>query len=872
MTSEKRKRLEWILDALSLGAVLQYAAYRFLQSTMFVFYYSNTYKKITMLLLIVFGGVRWLYLATKKWKERDEQGRKRFLLYCLGAVILALPFFYVGWKHDYKFLIFLPICCMCLYDMRAEKILKAFVWTIGTLLAATVLCCLSGTVRNLVQTQGNKVVAAYGIINTTDFASYFTFLLLTAWCGMKKKGWTSCIFFAAFVAITSYLVYMLTDSRTSIDIGVIFVVLILWDCLVDHNNTRSRGIRRIDRAINCLSLVAFPLIGLVVIILVYSYAQQAAWAVHVDEVLTGRLRVTLDPYNTFGISPFGNRLANMHGRGGTLLSIGWSSGYGYLDIAYAMLAIRYGWVITAVIMSLWVWITARALKQGDRRMALAMTIMAIHAFSEARIIDINYNIFLAMPFCMIKSSSETRRQEKIAWIPTIIGAVLVGGVFFLLPHILPWLRTVFSSNGWNSGTAAFESLTICTGIAICIWLFWYLLNRMIQTHNKRALVCLVIMIVICATSAIAMNNEINWQLVAQAARLEEEESVVRLVSSVAMQPVYVAEQEELFKRRYGGVVDHLFSTDEMRAGSIFTDSNVEALGVISSGGMYTSVSDKTGLYSYDPIVIKTLSSEGYNWTPYYSGRRTVNLSDVALFNEKEITGDNLLLIGPCRITTTNEENDQFGGTYEVEFKLSGVESSTDDVIGYLEVLGESNEIVIKKEELLLSDFDDSGIASRKIVYSVGETPKVSYAISVLAGVKVRIDEIAWRCISQSAVSTGVEIQPDGKILMKSQTDGNCFNMIHFQLYDENWEYILSFGEKSTPGIVSGDYVHNLPGGLYYLRLKGNTNQADRWLRIRIYIEEGDVIHYSYNLEELASDHIIVKDVRINDKRIEAFWY
>ena len=90
---EKRNKLAWILDALSLAAVLQYAAFRFLQSTMFVFYYSNIYKMITMGLLIVFGGIRYLYVAWGKLKQSED--KKKYILSSMGAWLLALPFFYV---------------------------------------------------------------------------------------------------------------------------------------------------------------------------------------------------------------------------------------------------------------------------------------------------------------------------------------------------------------------------------------------------------------------------------------------------------------------------------------------------------------------------------------------------------------------------------------------------------------------------------------------------------------------------------------------------------------------------------------------------------------------------------------------------------
>ena len=856
---EKRNKLAWILDALSLAAVLQYAAFRFLQSTMFVFYYSNIYKMITMGLLIVFGGIRYLYVAWGKLKQSED--KKKYILSSMGAWLLALPFFYVGWKQDYKFLIFLPICCMCLYNMQAEKVLKAFFVTIGTLLLATVLCSLSGTVRNLTNMgDDGRVIAAYGTINTTDFASYFTFLLLTIWCGMRGKRWSSSILFAIIVAIISYIAYVLTDSRTVIEIGAILLILVLWDCVVEHR----KGLQKVGKAINGLSSLAFPLIGIIVIILVYSYAKQAPWAVQIDKILTGRLKTTFDPYNMYGIHPFGNLMESMHGRGGTLLSYGWSAGYGYIDIGYAMLAIKYGWVITAVVTGLWIWMTVKALRQGNRRIAFAMATMALHAFSEARVLDINYNIFLAMPFCMLSQTAKRRKLEKLEeknWIPVVSGIALVGTAYQLFPHILSWLRTLFSSNDWNVGTAACMSLMACIGIVIWMLLLWYSFNIMVQGKIKGAVISLAVLICVFAVSVINTSNKINGELTEQAVRLDKEEQIVRKIQEIATQPVYVAEQEELYERRYGDFANHIISTEEVRKGSILTDSDVEAMGIVSTGGLYTSISDKTGLYSYDPAVINELAKEGYDWTPYYSGRRIVKLHDTALFNRMRIDEGHLELTGPCRVIATNMETDQFGGIYEVEFKLSCPELSNTDRLATLEILGEAGERLIKKLDLFASDFE-AGRCNKTISYRISDTPKVSYAISVNDKARITIDEISWKGSAVNATE-GVNITPEGQICMTTHVADNHFNMIQFQLYSMSGEYIASFGEGTTSRSVSGEYVHNLPSGMYYLRFKGNTNRADEWVRIKILLEHNSTIQYSYEIEELSGNRIVVKDVMIN---------
>ena len=347
------------------------------------------------------------------------------------------------------------------------------------------------------------------------------------------------------------------------------------------------------------------------------------------------------------------------------------------------------------------------------------------------------------------------------------------------------------------------------------------------------------------------------------------ENLVKLVQSVATQPVYVAEQEEIFKRRYRGMADHLFTTDEMRMGTIFTDGGVEALGIVSSGGMYTNVSDSTGLYSFDPAVIGKLSEEGYEWTPFYSGRRRVNLSDVALYNNMIMSGKCLELNGPCRIITTNMEIDQFVGIYEVRFRITGLEVDSKDPIATLEVLGEVGERVIAREDVLKSDFDKTGVCNKVVKYSIGNTPKISYAINVADGSRIVIDEITWQGASVNA-SAGVELFVDGRVEMKTNDKENLFNKIQLQIFDKAGNYVCTLEDQKGTGRISGDYTHIYNSGLFCFRLKGNANLSDEWIRVQFYINKGDIIHYDYDISKFTADHIVFRHIQVNNRTILSY--
>ena len=854
---KRSSKIEWWLDALSLVAVLQYAGYRFLQSTMFTFYYSYIYKVVTLGLMLLFGGVRYLYKIASRLKTcADKKETMSFLLHCAGAWILALPFLYVGWVHDYKFLMLLPICCMCLYDMEAGKVFRSFFWVIGILLTATVLCSLSGTVRSITRTRaGVGASAAYGIINTTDFASYFIFLLLSIWCGIRNKGWAFSVSFALAAAALSYAAYLLADSRTVLCIGAFMAFLILWDCAAD----KTKKLRQINKGIQAFSIIAFPLMGFLVFFLTYSYAQQMPWAINIDHILSGRLKVTIDPYRMYGIQALGNDIKELYGRGGTLLSFSWSSGYGYIDVAYAMVAIRYGWVVSAVLTGLWVWMTAMAIRKGSNRVALAMMVLAFHAFSEARILDINYNIFLVMPFCAFTKKEEAE-SKKAVWSSVAAGAAVAGCVFLALPYLVSWLRTFFASQGWNSGTKQLNALIICVGIAALSMLLWKTLSSMVISEKKmKAALAFGCVVLITVVGALLINDRINREVQRQTERLNGEEKIIRLVQEAATQPVYAAEPSELYIRRYGGFSNHVSSTELIRTGTVFTDADVEVLSIISAGGVYTQISDDTGVYTFDQAVVAALANEGYEWTPGYVSVRNVNLKDAGLFNNMKADGS-LTLMGPTRIVTANMETDQFSGQYVVEFKLSELQGTTEDPVAVLEVMGESDKVLIDRAELKASDFEN-GQNAKSIKYSINGTPNISYAISVPEGISVSVDDINWRRLPQEKTA-GAELQEDGHIILTTNKPDNRFSLIHFQLLSAAKQYLCSFGSGEITGLKTGDYVHNYPSGLYYLLLKGNTNSADEWIRQMVYLNEGDRIHYSYYLEELTSDHIVIYDLKV----------
>ena len=752
----EQKRAETILDALAVTAVMHYAVFRFLQNTLFVFNYTYWYKTITLLMLILTGGIRFLYFMLKKLWRIPDPGKQSFLLLrCALTLCLAIPFFLTGLLHNCKPLIFLPFAVLCFYGMKPEKVCRVFLLTVGIIFTATVLCCLSGAVRNLIFHKGIDT-GSYGIINSTDFASYLSFLLLAAWCGMKNRTWQASVLFAALTGAVSCIAYIkYTNSRTILVVGLLTVLFILWDCLVENVMKKQNRGRWLVKGIDWLCVLAFPLAGIGVAILTSAYGQNVPWAVQADVFLSGRLKVTLKPYQLYGIQPLGSTIESMIGYGRTLIRR-LDVGYTYLDVAYAMLAIRYGWINTAIVAGLWVWFTARAIQSDRKRFAFAMAVLAVHAITETRILDVNYNIFLLLPFAALPSGRKETADEtcgteetKMRWFPVLACAIMLVCLYFLLPTMLSWLRSFFALMRWNKGEAAFYSLAVCAALTLLLWLLWKSVSMLGNHSRKGAFTLLICTAALLTGGVLAVNSVIEQGTKEQAPRIAAEEQIIRQVQEAAVLPVYAAEAEELYQRCIGGFTKHCFSTEELRRsprGSIFVDNSVDVMTITRAGGKYVQISEWSGLYSFDPAVIETLADAGYTWQDFYCGKTTCDLKEAARFNGLK-EEDAPVLCGPICFVTKNMEMDLAAGVYATSFTLSSPIPAEDGKAALLQVMNVDRHVILE-HMVTAEDFDEQGRCVYSMIYKVPSEPLVSFVVSVADGARVTLEEISHQRMEQ----------------------------------------------------------------------------------------------------------------------------
>lgn len=745
----------WWLDILTLISVYQYVAFRFLQSTTFPFVYSDLYKTITLLSLIIFGGARFFNISYDKLKKMENKGTrtKWFMLVALSGCI-AFPFIYVGWKNSLKILIFMPITALCLYEMDSRKVVKGFVYTIGALLCATVVCCLAGSINNygiVGERRNESFVAAYGICNTTDLAAYCLFLLLFAWCSHETNRCSAGIW-ALISVLVGVGTHYITGSQTTLICCILVAVACVW-----HEFEKYLGKKEtclwIRKSVDIITIISLPIFAIVFWLLVVLYGEGLGWTSTVNASLSNRLQDTWNIVQKYGVSLFGTAY-EMHGNGGSILHD--YRVYDFLDSSYAFLLVRYGIVISLIFFSLWIWMTIRAIRAGNRKIALIMAIMAVFAISESHLQEINFNILVAMPFCTFNTikEKEANNQEKkiVHLIPAITAIGIIGCIILIMPRLLSWLRSLVYLQKWNSGLNTLWLLLLCISWIALLLLLWKSICWLCYKKDKRIAIPIFCIMLLLSCSLIISNGVIQKGI--QENLSGNEENNILLVQSSASQPVYAAEKSEIYHQTIGGFKDTIMTPEDLcrkKQGTIITDINREVLPIIQAGGQYLQLTDTSGIYSFDPMVIDTLTAAGFEWKHFYYSERSFDLEELAYINGLTITSNGQLIIEQGRSISENRFLDQLAGEYEVRCRLSlpaGVFYSQDVLLCKIAVDAFKGEVNLYERDVYLSEFRNDNMCEIRFTYEWDyNMPKTEYLIEVVDGITLYVDEIAWKRVS-----------------------------------------------------------------------------------------------------------------------------
>ena len=819
------KATEWI----ALLVVMHYCVYCFMRPTSFVFEYSPIHRKLTFISLALVGSFR---LLAGFWREFRESGITRGLV---GKILLigvsGICCLMLEIRFEYTFFLFMLFAAFCLYEIDADKILKAFTICIGAMLASVVLCCLTGVIPNYVylsteETQERLVRASYGISYTTNFASYIFFLILYFWCGGKRK---LALPMLGLVVLAFWFIYSQANSNSSELCLLLTAAAILWETM-ERRVFRNR--KTLLNITGWLAAGIFPFLGIVFYGLTWLYGQENVFAVRADIFLHNRLSLTWEGIQTYGINAFG-AAASQNGAGGGDIPK-WTGGYNFLDSSYGMMLVRYGWVLTLIATVLWVWMTRKAVKNGYRSLAYAMAIIAVHSFSEHHFTDIQYNVLLAMPLCCLIRRNETEQTEEkaskekriVGWIPWLAAGGTAAGCFLLLPTGLAYLRTAFELRGWEN---SFWALLCCLLYVVLTGLLAFFLSKLIiSLIEKKKVRWIGLACTIGALCAVCLWTGMTVNSGKTAVRLSTDAEPLQIILASAKEPVYVDSLEALYQQKYPVISGRIWTAEEMagiQEGTILTDREPELNKLISTGAIYAEISDYSSIYTYDWDVVEALKSAGYSCHGFYYTERALDNEKLAELNHLERAEDGALLL-TAEGNSIVEEPDLslYKGEYQTSFDLSIGSQIDEGTVCTVAVTTYQGENRIFEREISAEEFDENDHAVIICDYGIASSRSVRFEAWSRIPLKVR--SISWK--RNNTTDIWRKYNMEGNLLEETyyDLDGNRLTRVGGystieQEYDENSHlirrrYLGLDGEPitRTDGCMEIRWMHNEVTGAY----------------------------------------------------------
>lgn len=803
------KATEWI----ALLVVMHYCAFCFIRPTSFVFEYSPVYRKLTFLSLALVGSFRLMMGLWREFrKSRITRGLagKVLLIGISGICCLMLEI-----RFEYTFFLYMLFAAFCLYEIDAEKILKAFTICIGGMLASVVLCCLTGVIPNYIylrttDTHDKLLRVSYGISYTTDFASYIFFLILLFWCGGKRKPVLPLL---GLIALAIWFIYNKTNSYSSELCLLLTAVIILWEALERQVFRKQKKILNIT---GWIAVSAFPLLGITFYGLTWLYGQGNAFAVRADSFLHNRLSLTWDGIQTFGINAFG-AAASQNGFGGGDIPK-WTDGYNFLDSSYGLMLVRYGWVLTLIVTVLWVWMTRKAMKNGYRSLAYAMAIIAVHSFSEHHFTDIQYNILLAMPLCSLICHKEPEQAKSVQaekritkWIPWITAGGTAAACFLLLPTGLAYLRTVFELKDWEN---SFWAFLCCMLYVVLIGLLVFLLSKLLISLIEKKKPCWVgLACTACALCAVFLLTGITVNGGKEEARLSADEEPLQIVLAATKEPIYADSLEALYQHKYPEISRRIWTVEEMagiQEGTILTDREPELNKLISTGAIYAEISDYSSIYTYDWDVVEALESAGYVCHGFYYTERALDNEKLAELNDLERAEDGALLLTEDKNSIVEEPDlSLYGGNYQTAFDLSlDLQKGKETTICSVAVTTYKGETQVFRRDILANEFDENGHALIRCDFNLSASRDVRF--EVYSNASINVNRVSWR--RNESVDTRRIYDTEGRLLEETyysldgqsatQSAGNYCVRYSYEDGNVNWiqmQYLDAEGSLMMAG-------------------------------------------------------------------------
>ena len=327
--------------------------------------------KVNFLFIVVLLlGLRFLYKMRVSYK------------YLILSILLLLSGVLVYFQTNRLNFLVYSMLLILLVNVDMKVVLRNYVIVAGILVVGVFLLSLVGMVPNLQYNRAGVIRNSFGFIYPTDFASHCFYLFLAISYLLKDKFiWTRSLF---GVLLSAFIIKYCDARLNALSILLATVIFIYF--------YYSNG-----KKIKIFALLPYSAVVFASVVTYFSY--KFSWSnpflVSINKLITGRLALGRNAFDTFGVHLFGTRNVQFIGSGGKTESV---IGYNYVDSSYVQMLFTYGIVPVVLLLIIYVVASRKQYKDGQYLLVAILSLIAFNCMIEAFWFVPTYNIFMFLLF------------------------------------------------------------------------------------------------------------------------------------------------------------------------------------------------------------------------------------------------------------------------------------------------------------------------------------------------------------------------------------------------------------------------------------------------------------------------------------------
>ncbi len=327
--------------------------------------------KVNFLFLVVLLlGLRFLYKMRVSYK------------YLILSILLLLSGVLVYFQTNRLNFLVYSMLLVLLVNVDMKVVLRNYVVVAGILVVGVFLLSLVGIVPNLQYNRAGVIRNSFGFIYPTDFASHCFYLFLAISYLLKDKFiWTRSLF---GVLLSAFIIKYCDARLNALSILLATVIFIYF------YYSKEKKLK-----IFALFPYSAVIFASIVTYLSYKFSWSNPFLVTVNKLITGRLALGRNAFDTFGVHLFGTRNVQFIGSGGKTESV---IGYNYVDSSYVQMLFTYGIVPVVLLIIIYVVASKKQYKDGQYLLVAILSLIAFNCMIEAFWFVPTYNIFMFLLF------------------------------------------------------------------------------------------------------------------------------------------------------------------------------------------------------------------------------------------------------------------------------------------------------------------------------------------------------------------------------------------------------------------------------------------------------------------------------------------